>query len=207
MEKGRLEALITVLLVQNQALQSAWYTMVSFVTFRFIRSLIQILDAEIFDLMHQNGDYTHFYFCYRWFLLDFKRGKRLCPRTLWRPTDHYVEWSIIELIYEDVFMVWETIWAARFTASTHFVLFVALALVKYYRDIILANAMDFTDIIKFFNGMTSELINWTVPINLLLLHADYMLVISEMAERHDAKAMLRIARDLVLQLQTLIENK
>jgi small G protein signaling modulator 1 len=42
--------------------------------FANMRSLIQILDAEIFDLMHQNGDYTHFYFCYRWFLLDFKRG-------------------------------------------------------------------------------------------------------------------------------------
>lgn len=37
--------------------------------------LLQILDSEIFELMHQNGDYTHFYFCYRWFLLDFKRGK------------------------------------------------------------------------------------------------------------------------------------
>ncbi|KAK4301936.1 hypothetical protein Pmani_025945 [Petrolisthes manimaculis] len=36
-------------------------------------SLIQILDSEMFELMHQNGDYTHFYFCYRWFLLDFKR--------------------------------------------------------------------------------------------------------------------------------------
>lgn len=42
--------------------------------FANMRSLIQILDAEMFELMHQNGDYTHFYFCYRWFLLDFKRG-------------------------------------------------------------------------------------------------------------------------------------
>lgn len=39
------------------------------------RLLPQILDSELFELMHQNGDYTHFYFCYRWFLLDFKRGK------------------------------------------------------------------------------------------------------------------------------------
>lgn len=38
--------------------------------------LHKILDSELFELMHQNGDYTHFYFCYRWFLLDFKRGKR-----------------------------------------------------------------------------------------------------------------------------------
>lgn len=43
--------------------------------FANMRSLIQILDGDIFELMHQNGDYTHFYFCYRWFLLDFKRGK------------------------------------------------------------------------------------------------------------------------------------
>ncbi|KAI5722900.1 hypothetical protein M8J76_015454 [Diaphorina citri] len=70
--------------------------------FANMRSLIQILDAEMFELMQQNGDYTHFYFCYRWFLLDFKR---------------------------------------------------------------------------------------------------------EMAERHDAKAVLSLARDLVLQLQTLIDNK
>lgn len=42
--------------------------------FANMRSLIQILDADMFALMHENGDYTHFYFCYRWFLLDFKRG-------------------------------------------------------------------------------------------------------------------------------------
>lgn len=39
-----------------------------------LMSFLQILDSELFELMHQNGDYTHFYFCYRWFLLDFKRG-------------------------------------------------------------------------------------------------------------------------------------
>ncbi|XP_061656696.1 small G protein signaling modulator 1 [Syngnathoides biaculeatus] len=126
--------------------------------FANMRSLIQILDSELFELMQQNGDYTHFYFCYRWFLLDFKR----------------------EMVYDDVFSVWETIWAAAYTTSEHFVLFIALALVEMYRDIILENNMDFTDIIKFFN---------------------------EMAERHDIPRVLTMARDLVHKVQTLIENK
>lgn len=58
-----------------------------------------------------------------------------------------------ELLYEDVFAVWEVIWAARHISSEHFVLFIALALVEAYREIIRDNNMDFTDIIKFFNGM------------------------------------------------------
>ncbi|XP_058856601.1 small G protein signaling modulator 2-like isoform X2 [Acipenser ruthenus] len=126
--------------------------------FANMRSLIQILDSELFELMHQNGDYTHFYFCYRWFLLDFKR----------------------ELLYEDVFAVWEVIWVAKHISSEHFVLFIALALVEVYREIIRDNNMDFTDIIKFFN---------------------------EMAERHDVQHILRLARELVYKVQTLIENK
>ncbi|XP_067376033.1 small G protein signaling modulator 1 isoform X3 [Channa argus] len=126
--------------------------------FANMRSLIQILDSELFELMHQNGDYTHFYFCYRWFLLDFKR----------------------ELVYDDVFAVWETIWAAKYVSSSHFVLFIALALVEIYRDIILENNMDFTDIIKFFN---------------------------EMAEHHNITQILTLARDLVGKVQMLIENK
>ncbi|XP_037936308.1 small G protein signaling modulator 2-like [Teleopsis dalmanni] len=126
--------------------------------FANMRSLIQILDSEMYDLMDSHGDYTHFYFCYRWFLLDFKR----------------------ELVYDDVFATWEVIWAAKHVASSHFVLFLALALLETYRDIILSNSMDFTDVIKFFN---------------------------EMAERHNSQSILQLSRSLVLQLQTIIENK
>ncbi|KAK3737452.1 hypothetical protein QZH41_008338 [Actinostola sp. cb2023] len=126
--------------------------------FANMRSLIQVLDPEMFEHLQANGDLTHFYFCYRWFLLDFKR----------------------ELLYEDIFTVWETIWAAEPCSTDHFVLFIALALLQFYRDIILDNKMDFTDIIKFFN---------------------------EMAERHDAKAALQKARTLINKVQELIRNQ
>jgi hypothetical protein len=126
--------------------------------FANMRSLIQILDNDLFEHMQERGDYTHFYFSYRWFLLDFKR----------------------ELLYEDTFKVWETIWAAKYTSSAHFYLFIALALVEAYRDIIIDNNMDFTDIIKFFN---------------------------EMAEKHNIDDILNSSRDLVQQLQNLINNK
>lgn len=93
----------------------------------------------------------------RWFLLDFKR----------------------EFTYHEIYLVWETIWASRKVVSSDFYLFVALALVENYRDIILDRNMDFTDIIKFFN---------------------------EMAEKHHARDILQIARDLVHQLQTMISD-
>ncbi|CAF1180591.1 unnamed protein product [Adineta ricciae] len=107
--------------------------------FGHMRSLLQILDFELYEHIHRT-----------------------------------------EYVYDDIFLIWETIAAARRTVSRRFALFIALAMMKSYRDIILDNRMDFTDIIKFFN---------------------------EMAERHDAQEILRMARELVLELQKLIDNK
>ena len=85
-----------------------------------------------------------------------------------------------EFTYHEIYLVWETIWASSKVSSSHFFLFVALALVENYRDIILDRNMDFTDIIKFFN---------------------------EMAEKHQARDILQIARNLVFRLQNLIVDK
>lgn len=63
-----------------------------------------------------------------------------------------IQMIILELSYADVFLVWETIWAARDVATDQFVVFLALAMVRYYRDIIIENDMDYTDTLKFFNG-------------------------------------------------------
>jgi len=123
-----------------------------------LRQLLQILDSQLYEHMTSKSDCTHFHFCYRWFLLDFKR----------------------ELSYEDdIFAVWECIWAANYIASDQFVSFFALALLQEYREIIIENDMDFTDIIKFFN---------------------------EMAETHDAQKILARARSLVSELQQMIKK-
>ncbi|VDN05132.1 unnamed protein product [Thelazia callipaeda] len=96
-------------------------------------SLIQVMDPEFYEYIAE-GDATHLYFCYRWFLLDFKR----------------------ELTYTQIFRVWEVIWAASSLLTNHFHLFFALAMIIAYRHVIIDNRMDFTDVIKFYNEMAER---------------------------------------------------
>lgn len=49
--------------------------------FESLKYLMQVLDPKLYEILQSNGDYTHFYFCYRWLLLDFKRGKLLLDLT------------------------------------------------------------------------------------------------------------------------------
>lgn len=49
---------------------------------------------------------------------------------------------------------------------------------------------------------------YIIDINLLLnFNFQQYFFVSEMAERHKSKQVLKIARDLIHKLQTLIENK
>ncbi|VDO05050.1 unnamed protein product [Rodentolepis nana] len=121
-----------------------------------LNQFLNVLDPVLAEHMHLNDENSHLYF-YRWLLLDFKR----------------------EFKYADVFLAWETIWTSTRLVCPDFEIFIAFALIQYYRDIILFYCLDYTDIIKFYN---------------------------ERAEQHDLPRLLGFARDLIYRLQTLISS-
>lgn len=53
--------------------------------FDSLKYLMRVLDPKLYEVLQSNGDYTHFYFCYRWLLLDFKRGELTGYWAIWHP--------------------------------------------------------------------------------------------------------------------------
>lgn len=112
-----------------------------------------------------------------------------------------------------MFRVWEAIWSAKSVSTANFVLFIAAALVEFYRDIIIGNNMDFTDIskclpilfllIRDFTGFDLKVAWSNTSTSVYTLAVKFF---NEMAERHDANAILRIARGLVREIQTMIDE-
>ncbi|CAH8561795.1 unnamed protein product [Schistosoma margrebowiei] len=128
------------------------------IRFSFLQSLIEIFDPEMNNHLTKKVPEGQLLFSYRWLLLDFKR----------------------ELQYDDIFPVWETIWASRRIVTYDFGIFFALALLEYYRDILIYYNMDITEIIRFYNELT---------------------------EQHDCVTLLELARSFVFQLQHLMVDK
>ncbi|KAH9583921.1 Small G protein signaling modulator 2, variant 2 [Schistosoma haematobium] len=128
------------------------------IRFSFLQSLIEIFDPEMNNHLAQKVPEGQLLFSYRWLLLDFKR----------------------ELQYDDIFPVWETIWASRRIVTYDFGIFFALALLEYYRDILIYYNMDITEIIRFYNELT---------------------------EQHDCVTLLELARSFVFQLQHLMVDR
>ncbi|KAK4470134.1 hypothetical protein MN116_005718 [Schistosoma mekongi] len=128
------------------------------IRFSFLQSLIEIFDPEMNQHLMKKVPEGQLFFSYRWLLLDFKR----------------------ELQYDDIFPVWETIWASRQLVTYDFGIFFALALLEYYRDIVIYYNMDITEIIRFYNELT---------------------------EQHDCATLLELARSFVFQLQHLMVDQ
>uniref|UniRef100_A0A1I8IB65 Rab-GAP TBC domain-containing protein n=1 Tax=Macrostomum lignano TaxID=282301 RepID=A0A1I8IB65_9PLAT len=85
--------------------------------------------------------------------------------------------AALQICYNDVFLVWETIWAAVHLESSHFSIFVAVALLQEYRSFIMENDMNLADVTMFY---------------------------IDMAERHNASNLLQRARDLLDQLIQMV---
>ncbi len=48
--------------------------------FANMRNLIQVLDQTLYDAIQQSGDFSHFYFCYRYKCILFLKSMiNLCP--------------------------------------------------------------------------------------------------------------------------------
>jgi hypothetical protein len=97
-----------------------------------LRSLIAYEDGELYDKIVQL-DSDHFFFAYRWFLLDFKR----------------------EFAKEAVLHLWEAVWAIEALDTEHFVVFVALEHVRSHRAEIM-KCRTSTDIMRVFNALARD---------------------------------------------------
>ena len=125
-----------------------------------IESLIQLFDPELFQFLVKDDQSSEIFIvmrsvCFQWLLIDFKR----------------------EFGYDDVYRVWETMWAAQMYVSPRFELFVALALIELYRDVIMSATEDLSAFTEAFRMMRGK---------------------------HDVERTLEVARRLAFRLQTAV---
>lgn len=86
-------------------------------------TLLQFMDPSLYKHF-QRADSDNLFFCFRWFLVWFKR----------------------ELSWDDTLIMWEVLWSDYLTDK--FMFFVALAILDQHRDSIIDYLRSFDEIIK-----------------------------------------------------------
>lgn len=107
----------------------------------YLLFLVKVLEPDYFQYLSDRPMGDGLFYCYRWLLVTFKRGI-VCHMHENSSIHHsflcfFVLFSLcffpIEFDYNDVFRLWETVWAARHSVSMHFEEFFALAIMKQFK--------------------------------------------------------------------------
>jgi len=110
-----------------------------------VRELLQVLEPDYFQYLSERPLGDGLFYCYRWFLVKFKR----------------------EFGYSDIFQLWETIWASRLCVSNHFDEFFALAIMQQFKTAIMDAHLDPSDILNLYTDLADKhAIDCTVTIQL-----------------------------------------
>ena len=91
------------------------------------------------NLSERTGS-LNLFFCFRWILIAFKR----------------------EFQFNDVIRLWDVLWTNYY--STHFVLFVALAILQSHRDVILRYLAEFDEVLKYANNLSGTVCGFAILI-------------------------------------------
>ncbi|KAI8147662.1 rab-GTPase-TBC domain-containing protein [Fennellomyces sp. T-0311] len=92
-------------------------------------ALLQFMDPKLFKHL-QRTDSDNLFFCFRWFLVWFKR----------------------ELSWDDTLTMWEVLWSDYLTE--HFTFFVALSILDQHRDAMIDYLQSFDEILKYINDLS-----------------------------------------------------
>lgn len=95
-------------------------------------TILQFMDPALYKHL-QRTDSHNLFFCFRWFLVWFKR----------------------EFSWEDTMTMWEVLWTDYL--SDKFIFFVALAILDQHRDFIIDYLKSFDEILKYVNDLSMGL--------------------------------------------------